>query len=82
MAIDPLTEGDPIDYRLGDYTQEDLNADLHKLSELDPSFIHSVAQDDIDPLLQVHVYTVWCSIVLSACIGRYHVYYFHTYFYT
>lgn len=73
MAIDPLTEGDPIHYRLGDYTQEDLNADLHKLSELDPSFIHSVAQDDIDPLLQVHVCTVWCSIVLSACIGRYHV---------
>ena len=40
--------------RLGDYTREDLKSDLHQLSELEPSFIHSVAPDDIDPLLQVH----------------------------
>ena len=39
--------------RLGDYTQDDLNSDLHQLSETDPSFIHLVAKDDIDPLLQV-----------------------------
>lgn len=52
------------DCRLGDYTQEDLNADLHKLSELDPSFIHSVAQDDIDPLLQVQcTWTCTCAYI-------------------
>ena len=42
--------------RLGDYTQDDLTSDLHQLSEMEPSFIHSLSQDDIDPLLQVHVH--------------------------
>ena len=41
--------------RLGEYTQEDLSSDLHKLSEHTPPLLHtSVHDDDIDPLLQVY----------------------------
>ena len=49
--------------RLGDYTREDLNSDLHHLSQVDPSFVHTVAQHDIDPLLQVNP-----LFILSLCV--------------
>ena len=45
-------------FRLGDYTREDFNSDLHRLSEHEPAFIHSVSQDEIDPLLQVQCHMV------------------------